>query len=378
MERRIAWVGSLVLGVGLWCASAAQALIARAMPLKDVLAESQFIFMAQVQSIDADKPAVVLTAGENLKGKAAFQKLPINLTGDSDAKKLKHTPALLKRLALKLPLVVFVNQNGNDYIAFGYTNGTWFQFTGRKADGSDSVRWSFTHCEPNLRGTFKGKTAELKQVVVDALAGKKDPPPVNAKEKPGLGPEVEPKKKERGARSGEREPEEGGGDERSALHTPRFTSGPLFAVIPTVFVGGPLAVLAMLFPTVFGGWKRWLALISVACTVSSLYFVQWWFSGSLPGTWWGGPVALWVGPTGTTGIAAFWAWTRFVNRLQNGFAATAPSKIEPILLLVLSLIGVGMVIYCWKSGQSLASPDWMPFVLLAIGAWIATAYGLYR
>src|SRR5438552_8757954 len=118
MERRIAWVGSLVLGIGLSCTPAAHALIARAMPLKDVLAESQFIFMAQVESMDADKPAVVLTAGQNLKGMAAFQKLPINLTGDSYAKKLEHTPTLLKRLASRLPLVVFVNQNGNDYIAF--------------------------------------------------------------------------------------------------------------------------------------------------------------------------------------------------------------------------------------------------------------------
>ena len=107
MERRIARMGSLIFGLVFGWTPAAHALIARAMPLKDVLAESHLILMAQVESIDADKPAVVFSAVENLKGKASFKKLPINLTGDSEAKKLKHTPQLLKRLAPKLPLVVF-------------------------------------------------------------------------------------------------------------------------------------------------------------------------------------------------------------------------------------------------------------------------------
>src|SRR5262245_14393783 len=311
MERRIARMGSLI-GLVLWWTPAAHALIARAMPLKDVLAESHFILTAQVESIDADRPAVVFSAGENLKGKAPFKKLPINLTGDSEAKKLKHTPQLLKRLAPKLPLVVFVNQNGKDYIAFGYTNGTWFQFTGRKADDSDAIRWSFTHCEPYLRGTFKGTTAELKEIVVNALAGKKQPPPPNLKEKPGLGPE------EKKSESGERRAESGTALMRSPLGAPRFTAGPVFAVIPTVFIGGPLAVLAMLFPTVFGGWQRWLAVISVACTVSTLYFVQYLFAGPLAGTWWGSPAALWAGTAATTAVGAVWAWVRFANRVQNG------------------------------------------------------------
>ncbi|HMC64758.1 MAG TPA: hypothetical protein VKI65_07450, partial [Gemmataceae bacterium] len=330
-------MGSLIFGLVFGWTPAAHALIARAMPLKDVLAESHLILMAQVESIDADKPAVVFSAVENLKGKASFKKLPINLTGDSEAKKLKHTPQLLKRLAPKLPLVVFVNQNGKDYIAFGYTNGTWFQFTGRKTDDSNAVRWSFTHCEPYLRGTFKGSTAELKEIVVDALAGKKEPPPPNLKEKPGLGPEVE-KKAERGERRAESE----AGAMRSALGAPRLTGGSVFAVIPTVFVGGPLAVLAMLFPTVFGGWQRWLAVISVACTVSTLYFVQYLVAGPLAGTWWGSPAALWAGMAATTAVGAVWAWVRFASRVQSGQATLAPGRAETISHLVLSLIAVGM------------------------------------
>src|SRR5262249_23280383 len=268
------------------------------------------ILTAQVESLDADKPAVVFKREDFLKGKVTFEKLAINLTGDSDAKKLKHTPQLLKRLAPKLPIVIFLSKNGNDYVAFGYTNGTWFQFTGQQANDSKTIRWTFTHCEPYLRRTFSGKTAELKRILMDVLAGKKEPPSLNPKEKPGLGPEVTPQptpKNEEGKPQARRSKMEDGRwriEDRgscafsilhppsssfqspsSILHSPpSWTTGPLFAVIPTVFVGGPLAVLAMLFPTVFGGWKRWLALISVACTVSTLYFVQWFFSDALTGS----------------------------------------------------------------------------------------------
>src|SRR5262249_39066722 len=148
--------------------------------------------------------------------------------------------------------------------------------------------------------------------------------------------------------------------------------------IPTVFIGGPLAVLAMLFPTVFGGWQRWLAVISVACTVSTLYFVQYLFAGPLAGTWWGSPAALWAGTAATTAVGAVWAWVRFANRVQNGQAASMPSRAETISLLVLSLIAGGMVVYCSRSGQSLTAPAWLPFLVFAVGAWVATPYVLYR
>src|SRR5262249_52290842 len=151
-------------------------------------AESQLIFVARVAVLDPDKPSVVLTIDEHLKGKAAFEKLPINLTGDSEAKKLKHTPQLLKRLAPKLRVILFATKSDKKYTAFAYTNGTWFQLIGEEED--KSVRWSFTHCEPYLRRTFKGGTADLKQILEEGLSGKKKPPDPDPKEKPGLGPEA--------------------------------------------------------------------------------------------------------------------------------------------------------------------------------------------
>jgi hypothetical protein len=114
----------------------------------------------------------------------------VNLAGDEQAKKEGHTPKLLKRLAPKLPLVLFAVPKTEHVLLFGYTNGTWFQGFGRE-DRDGKVGWEFAHLEPTFRRTYKGTTAELIQVVTDGLAGKKPPPEPDPKEPPGLGPEVE-------------------------------------------------------------------------------------------------------------------------------------------------------------------------------------------
>src|SRR5439155_27384590 len=118
----------------------------------------------------------------------------------------------------------------------------WFPMTDVQTD--DGVRWGFTHFEPYLRKTFKGTTADLRQVIRAVLAGKKKAPPLDKKEKPGLGPEVEPPKKEADPPLS-REPEASTGRAKcpSSSLLPSSSTGPLFAVIPTVFVGGPLAIL---------------------------------------------------------------------------------------------------------------------------------------
>src|SRR5207248_2413881 len=98
----------------------------------------------------------------------------------------------LKRIAPKMPLVVFVTRQGPSYRAFAYTNGTWFEMRGVQAD--DSVRWRLTQGEPYLRRTFKGSTEELVRVVRGCLSRKAKPPEVDSKAEPGFGPEVAPAK----------------------------------------------------------------------------------------------------------------------------------------------------------------------------------------
>lgn len=398
--RRGNWLLGLILGLGLGGATPAQALITALTPLEDVLKQSTFIVSARVASVDADKPAMVLVIEEDLKGKAPVRKLPILLKGDAEAKKKNHVPLLLKRVAPKLPILLFLLQQGNKYTAFAYTNGTWFQITGVTADGA--VRWSLTHGEPYLRKTFKGSTAELKQTVVDGLAGKKAPPKPDTKEKPGFGPEVETEKKSsrRGTSAG----------------------GTLFAVIPTVLVGGPLAILAMLFPAVFGGlmlvMRRWMAALSVLSVNSTLYLLQDLCRRWLADSWWGTPLALWVTMLSVTMFGILWAWRRHVAILAakslkktlpnlTPFAAlssessmgiqkelppqaaasaplsdpahkSGPGRGELITLVLLSAICLGMAMFSLP--RSLAQLDlWGKTLLMfSAGLWMATLHALSR
>src|SRR4051812_20987350 len=101
MRRNATWAGGLVLGLGLLLVGAdqARAVIKSLMPLSRVLSEHSFIFTAKVDSIDPDKPGMVLTVEDDLKDKAPFRRLPVNLTGDAEAAREKHTEQLLKRLA---------------------------------------------------------------------------------------------------------------------------------------------------------------------------------------------------------------------------------------------------------------------------------------
>src|SRR5713101_7940260 len=215
MQRYLAWAGGLVLGIGLiLVARPAQAVIGKPPPLGDVLKDHQFIFTVKVDTLDPDKPAMVLTVDEDLKGKAPFRRLPVNLKGDSEAEKEKQVPQLLKRLAPNLPLVLFVHERGKNYITFAYTNGSWFQLIGTKDDDSETVHWRFTHCEPFFRRTYKDSTADLRQVVIDGLTGKKGLPEPDPKAEPGLGPEVKS--------SDQPQPKESG--------QVRVTRGPVFAV----------------------------------------------------------------------------------------------------------------------------------------------------
>jgi outer membrane protein assembly factor BamB len=356
-------------------AGPAQALITRLTPLKDVVEESQFILTAKVESVDADKPVMVLAVDEQLKGKAPFKKLVVHLKGDAEANKGKQTPELLKRVAPRLPLVLFVSQRDTTFIAFAYTNGTWFQMTGIKDDDSDHVRWSFTHLEPYLRRTFKGTTAELQKAVSNYLNDKKPLPDTDPKEKPGLGPEVEQEKKD--AKPDDEKP----GVSRATSGRPSFggtvARGPVFGVIPAVVIGGPLAMLAMLFPSVFGGWKRWLTLLSVACTNSTLYSLQYFFSNELSGTVWGRSSTLWIAMSLVTLAGTVWAFQRHCVLVMEGEAPFSPSRVELAVLGIVSLIGLGIFGYVKFKHQSVLSPEWMPVVPYCIAAWGAALYVIY-
>jgi hypothetical protein len=171
-------------------APCAHAVFPNAIPLQSVVGDSKFIFTVKVTKVDVsdpEKPSMTLALDEELKDKAPVKEMRVSLIGDDEAKKLKHRDVLLKRVAKDVPILLFVAKNNDTYIAFAFTNGTWFQMYGEKDE--DRVHWRFNHCEPALRGTYKGTTEELKIVITDVLAGKKAPAH-NPKEPPGFGPEL--------------------------------------------------------------------------------------------------------------------------------------------------------------------------------------------
>jgi outer membrane protein assembly factor BamB len=362
MQRRLTQAGGLVLGIGLLLlAPAVNAVIMRLTPLRDALAENEFISMARVEKLAPDKPAAVLIVTEELKGKFPFRRLPVNLTGDKEAAKERHTPQLLKRLAAELPLVLFANQRGKRVTVFGYTNGTWFQMIGQKGDSPDTLVLAFTHGEPFLRRTFTGTTAEMRQVIIDGLSGKKQPPEPNPKEPPGFGPEVKA-----GAQ---------GSIIPSSAHR-------LFAVIPTALVGGPLAILALLFPTLFGGvlllFRRWLAFFTVFSLVSTAYLVQWWFADRLVDSWWGTEAALWGTMTLLTLAGLLWAWRRHAQIVAGEVVlADAPARTEHLVLWVLSLTCLGLVFFYVLDPPPQFDTTWALLLVFSLGIWTGTLYRFY-
>lgn len=166
-------------------AAPAYAVIQVPYPLQKLMDDSDMIFSCEIEKVDPEKPSMVMTQKEAWKGKPAFERLPVNLTGDKE----KHTPKFLKRIAPKLPVICFVRkQDARTWMLLGYSNGTWFQALGATEDGT--TRWAFTHVEIYLRRTYRGTTAELQTVVKDVLAGKAKAPPSDPKVPAGFGPEV--------------------------------------------------------------------------------------------------------------------------------------------------------------------------------------------
>ncbi len=335
-----------VLAAMLFATSSAWAVITRLTPLSDVLQDTPLIFMARFEKIDPAARTMTLVVDEGLKGKVSFARMRVALLGED-----KPDGPLRKRLAPKLSLVVFASPRGPDLVAFAYTNGSWFQMTGAQTD--HGLRWKLGHSEPYLHKTFHGSTAQLRQVIIDVLADKIKAPAPDPQEKPGLGLEVE-------APPQPKEPE---GETSLSLYM-----GPVFAVIPSVLIGGPLAILAMIVPVLCGAlmlrlWP-WKAALLVLSLDSTLCLIQQWLAPA-----WATPQAVWWVMAILTGAGFVWAWRR--HRPQE--PVQSPGAWETAILAAASLICVTLA-----ARTALVSVGSKAIGALAGGLSVATLHALYR
>src|SRR5262245_9346554 len=88
----------------------ANAYIQAEISMKQVLAQTGFIFTAKVASFDADKRRAVFTVEEHLKGKGPFATLNMALDADKETAREYNKPSyLLKRIVAKQTVVFFAD-----------------------------------------------------------------------------------------------------------------------------------------------------------------------------------------------------------------------------------------------------------------------------
>ncbi len=365
-----------VLGIGLFFATTpAQAFIETKLPLEQLIGgDSDHIFVAKVAKIDAANSRALFKVETDLKGKAPFRELPIHLTGNER----KHTPELLKRIAVDLAIVVFVIEKDGQQLGLAFTNGTWFQIIGT---GKEKIVWTFTHCEIYLRRTFKGTTAELRQTVEEVLAGKRKAPPYDAKEKPGFGPELEMKPEKGDGRAGGASP--------PVIATTYRGVGTPHSPISLGIVALPvLAPLAALFQLLFPGllreqWRQYKIGVYILLTATTFVFLHFatgkWFA---PQSSWVADQVVWEWTLNGTLIAvavvgAVLATIDYVQRTDTPLPSVLrPHTVEYVALGLLAAGGgVWAIIHKFANEQSLFD-DWVTWVTVA--AFVAIGHVVYR
>ncbi len=179
----------ILLLVGILIPTTVWGVIETPLKLAVILQTTESIVHAKVARLNDSKTVAVVELTKTVKGKLPFERMSVDLTSDKPA----ATEQLLARIEVDTPLVLFLTNAAKDnqparYTCLAYTNGSWFQISGETT--SQGIRWKFQHPEIYLRRTFKGTTAELQQLTADVLSGKAKAPPLDMKEKPGLGPEL--------------------------------------------------------------------------------------------------------------------------------------------------------------------------------------------
>ncbi|MDE0634468.1 MAG: hypothetical protein OXI43_01260 [Candidatus Poribacteria bacterium] len=156
-------------------ASPALGFIEREYTIREVLDACTNIVFGEVKSVDTRRLQAIITVKEDVKGNSHLKQIKMNFA-TGQYKKNTSPQKMVKLLKQGMPIIVFYRDHYSiDSMCF--IDDTWFQmrlYQGRRRnfDRSGNSWWSFTHIDPMMNRTFKGKTKAFQKVVRDMLAGK--------------------------------------------------------------------------------------------------------------------------------------------------------------------------------------------------------------
>ncbi|HUT35910.1 MAG TPA: VCBS repeat-containing protein [Planctomycetota bacterium] len=153
----------------------AHAFIMRLYSLKEVLDESNQIYVGRLTKVDAAKRIAAAQVERVLKGKKDFELVKINLgIGPGD-----HAAYLLNVLKEGEPVIIYAKRERNDIASCVHAGDTWFQLFATAEPNPANTWWRMTHVEIAMGRTFNGTTADLIKLTGDVVAGRAAPPKPN-------------------------------------------------------------------------------------------------------------------------------------------------------------------------------------------------------
>jgi cbb3-type cytochrome oxidase subunit 3 len=149
----------------------------------------------------------------------------------------------------------------------------------------------------------------------------------------------------------------------------------LFAVLPTIVILGPVALLTLLMSAIFsrlhGGLQRWSVLFAVVAADAILYLVHFAFREQWRDAWLGSQFTLWMMLTSTTLAGVLWAWrNRRRAAPRDRWAGLRPGTGALLGSGGIALAGLYLVVRSQQQGYPLLHPS-----LVVWGtAWISLVY----
>ena len=142
-----------------------------------------------------------------------------------------------------------------------------------------------------------------------------------------------------------------------------------FAVIPTLGVGGPLAILALLVPSLFGGalllLRQWLAFLTTVSACTAVLLMHSWMEHE-GGSWLRTDSALWWLIAGVLAVGVLWTWARPAGK-------SAPLGTENMVLFLSSLLCLGVVLL-YAFVLVVRDASWYLFLSFAVAMWTCAAW----